>query len=113
MSNDASLQINPEVLSAAARIIDNQRSIIENRLADVLSEVERLKDGWEGGSADSFRLAAGRFSGLQSVRRESASITDTLRAYVSELDMLAAQYMSAEQRSKAMGDALPGDVFVV
>jgi WXG100 family type VII secretion target len=108
-----SLQIDPAKMSAAARIIDNQRSIIENSFNSIFQDADRLKNSWEGNSADAYQPIMAKLASLQDEQSAAFFIVRALREYVLDLDKIAAQFTSTERQNKARDDALPADIFGV
>ena len=108
-----SIQVDPNVMSAVARELDSQRTIIENIFSSIFQDANSLKICWEGNSADAYQPAMERLAKLENEQSAASFITKALREYVADLNSIAAQYADTERRNAAQDAALPGDVFGV
>ena len=110
---DSALQADPAKIEAAAGAIENQRSVVENCFNSIFLDAKRLKNSWEGDSADAYRLAMDKLSNPENKQSAAAIIVQMLREYVIVLNSIAAGFDSAERRNKSLDEALPGDIFRV
>ena len=95
------------------RIIETQRSIIENNFNSIFQDAKLLKNSWEGNSADAYQPVMGKLSSIQDQQSSATFVVNALREYALDLTNIASQFESAEKQNKAQGDALPGDIFGV
>ena len=106
-----SLQIDPAQMTAVARTVDNQRSIVENCFNTIYQDARKLKSSWEGNSADAYQPIMDKLASLQDNESAATYIVNALKEYVSDLNGIAAGFESTERQITAQDEALPSDVF--
>ena len=102
-----SIQIDPEHMQSVAQAVKAQSEVINNCLASIQTDAAALKDVWEGESADAYQAAMGKLG------EESPKVSSIIDEYVLDLNQIALQHMSEEQKLKTKNEALPDDVFGV
>ena len=73
----------------------------------IKNDANALKSPWEGDSADAYQTV------MERLAENSPKVVSALKEYVHDLNTIASSFLSDEQRRKAQGEALPGDVFGV
>ena len=99
--------IDPIALQKTAKDIDTQRSLIQNCLESIKQDAGALKHVWEGEAANAYESA------ISKLNEGSPKIVSILQEYVLDLNEIASNFLSDEQKRKAKDEALPGDIFGV
>ena len=111
MPGGTKIKIDTNIMMSAAKIIDNQRAIIENGFSSVYQDAVALKDYWEGESAAYYQETMKKKTDPQDSKAMSVYIVNVLREYALDLNKIAEEFDAAEQELSAVNEALPSDVF--
>ena len=102
-----SIQIDSDHMLKTAQAVDTQSAIIENCLNGIQKDANALKNVWEGESANAYLTA------MDKLGEEYSRVVNILKEYALDLNKIALQHMSDEQKLKAQNEALPDDIFGV
>jgi len=105
MSQQGTMTIDPVVMMNAAQTVDNQRSIIENCLNSIIKDAGSLKTVWEGESADAYQAA------IAKIEENAPNVVNILKEYALDLNEIASQFISEEDKRKVHNETLPNDIF--
>ena len=101
------LKIDPAQMKQTAQIFDAQLTIIDNCLKSIRDDATALKGVWEGESATAYQTV------MEKLNENSPKIVSILEEYVQDLNTIASQFTSDEQKHKVVIEELPSDVFGV
>jgi len=107
MASGTSIKIDPVKVAAAAKAIDNQRTIINNGFTGILRQADLLNTEWEGESAEAYKKK------MRDIRPSMDEAVNILTEYVLDLNKTAETFADAETKLKVQNEALPTDVFGV
>jgi len=97
--------IDPAVMLSAAQSTDAQRSVLENCLNSIIKDANSLKSVWEGESAGAYQEA------ILKIEENAPVVVSILQEYAMDLNEIASEFMSEEQKRKVQNEALPNNIF--
>ena len=95
-----SIQIDTAAMASVARIIDNQRLIIENGFSSIFADARNLRTSWEGESADAYQTVMKELDDISDSETAAAYIVSALRDYVTQLNNITAEFDTTERNLK-------------
>jgi WXG100 family type VII secretion target len=107
MANGTSILIDPIKVAEAAKVIDNQKSIIKNGIDNIIQTANSLSVEWEGESAEAYK------DKIRFIQPNLLEIVNILDEYVYDLTQISNRFASNESTLKSKNEALPSDVFGV
>jgi len=105
MSIQGTMTIDPTVMMNAAQTVDSQRSIIENCLNSIIKDANSLKSVWEGESANAYQTA------IAKIEENAPNVINVIKEYVTDLNMIASEFIDKEKGRVIHNEALPTNVF--
>jgi len=112
-SYGTSIQYDPAAMASVAKIIDNQRIIIQNGLSAIISDASNLQNIWVGDSATAYQEQIKQFGKVGDTETAVGYIVGALTDYVNQLNAIYAEFESTRHTAATENQGLPGDVFGV
>ena len=107
MAMQAALSVDPQVVLGKSGEMKSIRSSLSNIMQTLKEKVRSLTNTWESEASTAFQT---QFTKIHKDIEEMLHIVDE---YTHDLDEIAQNYITTEQRIQQASSALPGDVFGV
>ena len=98
------LKVSPEKLRATSSEFASEGTVVSSLTQQMMTIVTDLASGWEGEASTAY---INKFKQLQD---DINSINSMIQEHVADLDEMAANYETGEQKNMETAGALPGDI---
>jgi WXG100 family type VII secretion target len=104
---NAALKVDPQVVLSKSGDMKNIRSSLSTIMQQSEDKIHSLTNTWESEASTAFQTQFGK------IHKDIEEMLHIVDEYTRDLDEIAQNYTTAEQRIQQASSALPGDVFGV
>ena len=106
MAAEGIIKVNPDILNSTASEIGGQATSLQNLTGQMMNLVTGLSSAWQGEASTAY---IGKFQGLQD---DMDKMFKMIQEHSTDLQEMAAAYISAEQANAEVAQSLSSDVIV-
>lgn len=107
MAMEAALKVDPQVVLSKSGDMKNIRTNLSSIMQQLEDKIRSLTNTWESEASTAYQTQFGK------IHKDIEEMLHIVDEYTRDLDEIAQNYMTAEQRVQQASSALPGDVFGV
>ena len=107
MAMQAALKVDAQIILGKSGDMKNTRSTLSTIMQQVQDKIRSLTNTWESEASTAYQTQFGR------IIKDIEEMLNIVDEYTRDLDEIAQNYITTEQRITQQSNSLPGDVFTV